>query len=370
MKIGVDATIVRGDRISGMERYTIELIKALAQISKDVRFQIFIHPNGHKFFQNLPDNFEILTSPFKNRILTEQVWLPYIINKSDVKLAHLTTLGPSFFIRKNSIITIHDAIPWKFKETLSRGMKYYYKPLLSYFVRKNSPKIITVSDSSKNDLKEIFTYCDNDINVIYIGRTQGFIRQSENKISEIKEKYSLPDSYILTYGTLEPRKNVKKLISAFREIKSEINEKLVIVGRRGWQEEFNIDKELEEDIYFTGFVEDVDLVKIVAGANLFVFPSLYEGFGLPLIEAQGCGVPTIVSNNSSLIEVGLNSTGYFNPNSEIEIGTSILKLLNDHTRMSELSQLGYKNVERFTWEKTALETLETYKEVLFGGKNG
>lgn len=366
MRIGIDATLVRGDRISGIERYIIELIMGLSKIAdKEVKFEIYIHPLGEVYFKNLPTNFKIKKSPYKNRIMTEQVWLPFIINKSTVDIIHLTTLGPSPLIKKRSLVTVHDAIPWKFPETLSKGMRFYYKPLLTHFIKRKYSKIITVSDSAKYDLSAIFKLNGEKIVKIYNGKSEHFKKSPLENIIKTKVKYNLPDNYILTYGTLEPRKNIKTLLEAFCSISDKINEKLVIVGRRGWVKKYNIPNDVKENIIFTGFVDDSDLVDIISGAKLFIFPSLYEGFGLPLVEAQSCGVPTIVSKTPSLLEISNNTSEFFDPKDKEEIGKKIINLLSNRTRLEELKLLGLKNSTRFTWENTCIQVLELYKRLFF-----
>lgn len=364
MQIGIDATLVRGNRITGIERYVIELITHLAKLNADISFIVFCSKNGIDHFRQLPGHFHLMASPFENRILTEQVWLPYAIRSTKVDLVHLTTLAPSLLINKKSILTVYDAVPWLYPETTTNGMKYYYKPILTSFIKRKNSMILTISNSAANDIINAFSLREERVRKIHIGVSNRFVKSSSQQIGEALDKLNINGKYILAIGTLEPRKNLVNLVKAFTHISKQINANLLIVGRKGWEKELSIPASLEDRIITTGFISDDDMIHILSGAEMLVFPSIYEGFGLPVIEAQRCEVPTIVSNCSSLPEITSQTSMYFDPYDIDDIGSKIVELYSKPELKESLVVQGLLNSKKFQWEETAFNTLELYKEVL------
>lgn len=360
MKIGIDATLVREDRISGVERYVIELVNNIAKVYKTANFEIYCQKSGLKYFNNLPQNFEIKVSPFSNKVLTEQIWLPIIINKSSINLLHLTNLAPSPLIRKKSIITIHDAVPWRYVSVLSVGMKYYCKPILTFFIKQKKPYIITDSEFSKNEISSLLHIEKGKISTVYIGKNKSFRKSDNESIDKIKKKFNITSNYLIVLGTIEPRKNLDRLLLAYEKIAGKISESLVIVGRHGWQKELKISKKIRDRVILTGFVQDSDLIPLISGARAFLFPSFYEGFGLPLIEAQSCGIPCIISNKTSLPEIAGDSVSYFDPFDIDSIAESIEKTLANPDKLIELSQKGFTNALKYSWINCAKQSFLIY----------
>lgn len=364
MNIGIDATIVRGDRITGIERYVIELINNLAKINHTDNFEIFCHRKGTKYFDSLTQNFTIKVSPFMDRILTEQLWLPIVIQKSSIDLIHITNLAPSYLIRKRSVITVHDAVPWRYRDTLSKGMKYYSEPILKKFLKYRHPNIITVSDFSKKEISSILKINENKIHTIYNGKNKKFSTVGSGFIKKVKNRYGIYDDYLITIGTIEPRKNLQNLIHAFEKISKKTSLKMVIVGRNGWQKDLEISENLNKRVIFTGFISDADLVPLIAGAIAFLFPSIYEGFGLPLIEAQSCGTPCIVSKESSLPEIAGKSAIYFDPFNINSISKAIENTINNPDLLNLLCTKGINNSKKYSWEKCAEESNTYYHNLV------
>lgn len=206
---------------------------------------------------------------------------------------------------------------------------------------------------------------DSLITVIYVGIDNSFVERSLQQSSEVKIKYNLPSKYILTVGTLEPRKNLNLLLKAFEMLrkKYDAEHKLVIVGRKGWQKSLSIKKELKDYIVLTGFVDERHLPIIYRLADLFVFPSIYEGFGSPILEAMACQTPVIASNISSLPEVGGNACLYADPYDPLDFAKKMSTILNDKNLYDDLIGKGKERIKRFSWRKTAENTLKVYEEV-------
>lgn len=237
---------------------------------------------------------------------------------------------------------------------------------MAKFSAKRADKIITYSDSTKKDVIEFLNINEKKISVIPLGVEEKFKPASEKEIKKIKADLGLPDNYIITLGTLQPRKNLEALIDAFARLKKDkaIPHKLVVVGEEGWNNERLLTKldrlDIAEDIVITGFIEDNQLPSLYSGATALVYPSLYEGFGLPVLEAMACGVPVACSNTSSLPEVAGEAALLFDPTDVDQIYSSMQELLSDDRLRNNLSEVGIKRARHFTWEKTAKQTLSLY----------
>ncbi|WP_019720329.1 glycosyltransferase family 4 protein [Heyndrickxia coagulans] len=369
MNIIIDLTVIRNKKqITGIERVAIESTKQLLTYLKNKSYKVFILCSKMGFeiakdeLTNIKD-FEKLIfkkSPFFNRIATDQIWLPLIINKLKPKFVYFTTLGVPLFNRYPFYFIIHDAVAWAMPETTSKGMKLYYKPLIAFAVKKkNLKKIFTVSHFSKKEIIK-YLHVDNEkIAVNYLGVKK--IPVTEIKlVTNVSNKGCM--DYIVTLGTLEPRKNLQNLINAFAILKSRYNYKgkLVVIGRKGWSGDLNIQDENNGNIVFTGFLEEKKMLDVLKKAKVYVFPSLYEGFGLPLIEAMALGVPIASSNQASLPEIGGNACLYFDPYKPEDMAEKINELLNSDSKREELKKKGFEIVKKYTWDahrKTLISTM-------------
>lgn len=263
-------------------------------------------------------------------------------------------------------------------------------------VRKNSglaEKIIADSASTRNDIVKLLNADESRVSTVHLAAEEAFRKLGPDELDiSLLEKFGITKKYILSVGTIEPRKNYVTLIKAFNYLKSSMkslknrNEKystaairnqtrnpgfdcqLVIVGRTGWLSEAAYTEyessPFKDDIIFVGRIDDSELVQIYNMAQLFVYPSIFEGFGLPVVEAMQCGLPVLASDTSSIPEIVDNKKLLFNPADEHEIAEKILKILSDGNLRVELSQMALKNAEKFSWEKTARKTLEIYRSVL------
>jgi glycosyltransferase involved in cell wall biosynthesis len=228
-------------------------------------------------------------------------------------------------------------------------------------------KIITVSQNTKDDLVEMFNYNPKKIKVIYNGVDNSYkIIDNKKLISEIKDKYDTGKDFLLYVGNIKPHKNIPVLLKALSNIDKQ--NKLVIVGKRdkAYDEIFDIidQNNLEDRIIFTGFVPDKDLILLYNAATLFVYPSLYEGFGLPPLEAMACGTPVITSNVSSLPEVVGYAAITVDPYNINGLAEEINKVLGNEVLQKAMIKKGIERAKEFTWEKTARETIRVYEEVL------
>lgn len=227
------------------------------------------------------------------------------------------------------------------------------------YIKRRANYYLTISQFSKNEIVSLLGVEPEKIYVIPCACSSHIAKvEEEEQLNRVRKKYDLPDRYILFVGNTNPRKNLNRLLKAYdmAKDKGEIAHQLIIAGDQGWK----FDRELalngvkhKKDIRFIGFVADEDMNALYSAASLFVFPTLYEGFGIPVIEAQTCGVPVLTSNVSALPEVGGDGAIYVDPYCEEDICDGILKVLQDETLRKKLVESGYQNRKRFSWKKSA-----------------
>lgn len=358
MRIGIDARSMSIE--GGVKNYIINLVNCLTKIDK--RNKYFIYYDSKKNFgtfkqKNVSEvvmvNKYRFTIPYwEQKILMERAI------KDNLDLLH----GPKNTIPINlpknikKISTINDMTPFLFPNEMSYLDTIYWKKFIPLSL-KRCDKIIAISKSTERDVKEIIPMVGNKIKVIYDG-------VNEKKFYSSKRK-----KFILLVGTLRPRKNLKRVLDAYSTIsKRNPDYKLLIVGKNLNQKKDLLEEisylNLENKVELKGFLTDRELKKLYSQASLYIYPSLYEGFGLPILEAQASGCPVITSNISSMPEVAGNGALLVNPYNVDEIAEAMNKVLTDDKLRKNLIKEGYKNIKRFSWEKTAKETLKVYEEVL------
>jgi len=325
------------------------------------------------------NNVKIVEIPFANRggickIIAEQFLLKKYIKQYKIDLLHST----SFVIPLNiknvpNIVTVHDLFYELFKKTIKPLQRIYYKLLFTTSI-KRADCIISNSNNTTNDIINILHIESSKVNTIYLGLKKTFTNFSDNESDRsLFNNLNLPKKYILYVGSLEPRKNLETVVRVYANIRHKCADKLVIVGASKWKtNELNrliTSLGIENDITFTGYIDDTILPYIYKSASLFIFPSLYEGFGFPLLEAMKMKVPIVTSNISSLPEVVGNAGILVDPTNVVEISVKVLQLLNDTVLRQSMIDLASKHCQQFTWEKTANETLKVYENVLMSCKN-
>jgi len=366
MKVGIISAAANQQSSVGISNYTYNLIKELNKLNTDEGFLFLINHQSDTFFTN---NKIIINNIFP--VLKTYAWYPYLIRKlrnRELDLIHNPAQVPTFFkLKQKYVITIHDLTPFITSSEAKFGRPLIYKLLLPRTL-KTADKIIADSNSTKNDLINYFNIPEEKIRVILLAADEKFRPLSNKEIKEAKQKYSLNFPFILYVGTLEPRKNIPTLIKAFYKLKKkDIINKLVITGKKGWKykEIFEtIDKlNLQNDVVFTGYVSDEDLPALYNAADLFVYPSIYEGFGLPPLEAMACGTPVITSNTSSLPEVVRDAGIMVDPSDVNGLADAMHEVLTNESLRANMVKKGLEREEMFSWEKCARETLEVYEEV-------
>jgi glycosyltransferase involved in cell wall biosynthesis len=378
MRIGIDIRCLGEGRRTGVEEYALNLLHNLFSIDKKNEYVLFL--NSFKKTGNAVLDF----SKYKNVSIKTFRWPNKMINflfwylnfpKIDKMLGGVDILFfPNIIFaaasRKTKVIlTVHDLSFEHFPETFSWKRRLWHWFINPRKLCQKADGIIAVSESTKKDIEEIYKIKPEKISVVYSGARSSFksIDRNDQKLLTVKEKYNLPYKFMLYLGTIEPRKNIVGIIRAYNQLRNikhpELAKyKLVIAGERGWKSE-KIFSEIGkspfgEDIIFTGFVADEDKPAIYNLASLFVYPSFFEGFGFPPLEAMACGVPVITSNNSSLPEVAGAAAILIDPDKPDEIYQAMKEILLSRNLQESLRKKGFEQVKKFEWKKTAEEFLK------------
>ncbi|HEX3032582.1 MAG TPA: glycosyltransferase family 1 protein [Bacillota bacterium] len=372
MKVGIDARAAIWYRGTGIGTYTYQLMRSLAGLRPPEFDFRFFWPGDE--YKDLDINDEkVFNSIEKSKDkFWEEVHIPARLSNEKIDLYHVPQNGIGLPQPKacKTVVTIHDLIPYVYPETVGRG---YLKVFLAQMpdIVAQADKIITVSHWSKKDIHRILEVPEEKIAVTYEAPEPIYRPIPKAEARDLaKTKYGLSKPYILYIGGFSPRKNVKGLISAFKQILPDLQEdiQLALVGRQA--REFNELQVLIEalnlvdKVVWTGFAPVEDLPHLYSGARAFVYPSVYEGFGLPPLEAMACGTPTICSNTSSLPEVTGNACLTCSPYDVSELAEALYQVLTKPELRLELREKGLIRAAEFTWQSTAEETLKVYREFL------
>jgi glycosyltransferase involved in cell wall biosynthesis len=267
-----------------------------------------------------------------------------------------------------TVLTVHDLIFKLFPEHHKRLNHLFLNNAMPLFVQR-ADAIITISESSKRDLIDHYGTPADKITVIYEAAAPDFTAPTPDDIARIREAFKLPEQFLLVVGTIEPRKNYSRLIQALMRLRQTYTDlKLVVVGSKGWLfEDFFqtiTDLNATEHVLFPGYVPDADLPAVYGAATVAVMPSVYEGFGLPVLEAMACGVPVASSNAASLPELGGEAARYFDPHNTEEMVAVLDEILSDSHLRTQLRASGLEQAAEFSWERTAQETLAIYRQFI------
>lgn len=357
MIIGIDAREAVG-RPAGKGRYVQQMLKHLPPSSPEDRFLCYV---GSKVpdisLRKNAEWCEISGSGLKwHRNAASAAG-----KECDIYFSTTSYVTPQF-LKIPCVMTVYDLITFKGFAVPQPRARLIERSTLSR-AAKRAGQIVAISQSTADDLAVMLPSVKGKITVTTLAAEERFKPQSAEAVSRIREKYGLPESYVLNAGTIEPRKNTTRLLEAYASLPSETRAAhgLVLAGKKGWQtdEIFQTLEIVKKDtpVHYLDFPSDEDLATLYVGATLFCYPSLYEGFGLPILEAMQSGTPVLCSNSSSLPEVGGDAVVYCDPLSVTDIATNLESLLNDPARLSELARLGLKRAELFSWGKTARQTI-------------
>lgn len=298
-----------------------------------------------------------------------QVQIAWYARRHNLVLVHDPTGAmPLFFTGCAKVATIHDVIPYVHPETSSRLDWLIYRFWLPLAVRRLDA-VITDSQQSKADIVQYLPVSPEKVTVIPCAANKRYRPMTIEEITPALARHGLDFPYILYVGSIAARKNLPRLLEAYAQLRQWSTQwRLVIVGARKWKSSPVYETvqrlNLAEYVHFTGYVEEEDLPALYNGADLVTFPSLYEGFGLPVLEAMACGTPVVTSNSSSLPEVAGDAALLVEPTDVAAIAAAMRQLLEDKTLALELRARGLARAAQFSWERTARETIAVYEKVL------
>jgi glycosyltransferase involved in cell wall biosynthesis len=365
MKIGI---MIRNlNEKGGINVYTRNLIENMLNINSAFQFVlIFPDPAFIGIFGSYPNVKEIAVKSF-NKIIWDQITVPRILRREKVDLIYNPKLSIPLFTHSKRVLMVHGAEQFAVKSAFKWYDRMYYQiamPLYGHF----ADKIITNTKMGIDDLSRYLHINKRKFDYAYEGVHKRFKVLKTKETDSIKLKYDLPDKYILFVGGLTPLKNFSRLALAFDTIADKYNYHLVVTGFKRFKFKDHIETveklRNKDKIHFCGFVPDEDLPGLYNLADVFVFPSLYEGFGLPVLEAMACGCPVITSKTGCTKEVTSDAALLVNPYNPIDIAEKIESLINNRELKEGLKIKGLNRVRNFSWEKCAKETLSIFESVV------
>ena len=382
MKIGFDGRYIFEEKggVAGLRQYSTRLLVAMAEVAPVNDYLLYLRqPVLSQTFAASPLSgshcLQTRVAAGHTRKLPTALWfqtaLPNALRHDQPDLLHCPDfLAPfwSFGRRIPTIITIHDLNVLRFPANFTTRTYWAWR-LQAQIASRRAALILTVSQASKHDIIKLLKVPAHKIRVTLEAADPNFEPSAPLEVVRIKKKYGL-EQYIFWVGSLMPQKNLERLLRAFALLKKNdsLPHKLVLGGQRAWgsQQYHNLIKELslEGQVLLAGFVPPADLAPLYSGADLFVFPSLYEGFGLPPLEAMACGTPVAVSNISSMPEVAGEAAVYFDPLDPTSIAAAMRRVLSNPSLSAELKNLGLARAATFNWHKTAQETLAAYESII------
>ena len=370
MHIAIDAHSV-GAQLGGNESYAINLIEALAEIDQVNSYTLYVtKQTAVDRFANRWPNFKVKRTLPHTPLVRIPLTLSKELRRHPVDVLHVQYTAPPF-APCPVVVTIHDLSFEHLPETFNRRSVAQLRFTVRRTARK-AARILTSSEFSRRDIIETYAINPDRIAVTALAAPTHFAPvENETKLKEIRESYGIERDYILSLGSIQPRKNLVRLIEAYlclRRIRRDSKlPQLVLAGKRGWldSETFHAaDREgCGRDILFTGYVPERDLPALYSGAISFVYPSFFEGFGLPVVEAMQCGVPVIAGNQTSLPEVVGDAGLLFDPFDTKALIDALIRVIDDSELRKMLREKGLRRAKDFSWRTTAQRTLRAYEEV-------
>ncbi|MCF7795282.1 glycosyltransferase family 4 protein [Patescibacteria group bacterium] len=392
MNIGIDVRTLMDKYYSGVSTYSFNLVQELLKLDKENNYFLYYNSAKKIKLPELSGEYKIIDTKYPNKIfnyILQKIFswpkIDRIIGGVDIFLApHYNFTSLSTNTKK--ILTIHDLSFLRYPNFFSKRKNFWHKAINIKKLARSMDIIVAVSENTKQDVVELLGVNKERVKVVYSGLESNFIELNNSTVSvdseiinkrnrEVKEKYKLPDKYILSLCNLEPRKNIETLILAYNKLRDDNfnknndidNLKLVICGAKSWKYK-NIFKTIKEskyrdDIIYTSYIENIDKPYIYKQAQVFVYPSFYEGFGFPPLEAMACSVPVVASFSSSLPEIIDKAGILVDPKSSDELSKAIENILLDKRLKDYYIEKGLKRVKEFSWQSTAKSYIEIFKDL-------
>ena len=367
MRVAIDARKLHD---FGIGTYIRNLLRQLARIDRQTDYVLLSGAQDMDVASQLGPNFRAVLEPSPNYSLREQLHVPWVLRRErpDVFHAPHYVLPPAVLCR--SVVTIHDCIHLMFPQYLPNKMAYAYARASMWAAVKRSDRILTVSEASKRDILHFFNVAPEKIVVVYNAIDDHFwLTPPDEEVARVRERYQLDHQFVLYVGNIKPHKNLVRLIESFAELRRTGFEelKLLIIGdeisklpslRRAVH-----GHKLHKHVRFLGYVSDDTLRVLYRLAALFAFPSLYEGFGLPPLEAMASGTPVVASHQSSLPEVTGDAAVLVDPYDVASIVDGMRRVLSDPTLAADLRRRGPERAREFSWSRSVAQTRTVYEQV-------
>lgn len=376
MRIGIEGQRLFRKKKHGMDMVALELIRNLQAVDTKNEYIVFTKRDEDRCLQSA-DNFGIVELKSAPYPVWEQVILPAAAKKANCDILHCTSNTAPLNTSVPLVVTLHDIIYLEKLSLLSKGFTNYqkfgnmYRRMVVPGVVKKCKKLITVSEFEKKRIVDFFKINPAKVEAIYNGVSAHFRPVPDQEtLSAIRKKYNLPERFFFFFGNTDPKKNTIGVLKALSLFLSKSEEKIPLVMLDFDREELARlisevgDQSLSEHIILTGYVPNTELPGIYCLSTIFLYPSLRESFGIPMLEAMACGTPVITSNTSSMPEVAGNAALFIDPFKPEQITEAIFKLLNDPAIKSGLIVSGFEQAQKFTWKNMALGVLNVYNEIM------
>jgi len=380
MKIGVDVRVLMDKQYSGISKYLAHLLAEVLRLDKDNEYRLFY--NSFKDISGRMKtwkrgNAELIATRYPNKVFNYFLQKMFCCPKLDRVLGGVDVFWSPHFnfssisVGAKKIITVHDLSFLRYPEFFSARKNFWHKCLKVKKAIREADAVIAVSQNTKNDIVELVGIGEEKVRVIYSGNNAKKISLDDEDRKKFDEKFRLEKPFILYLGNIEPRKNIANLIKAYNELRNQGREykdwQLILAGAPAWKNKKIFSQwnksDYKESIRFLGYIDDVEKEILYEKAGLFVYPSFYEGFGFPPLEAMSRAVPVICSNTSSLPEVVGGGALTINPFKVEEITDAMKLVIKDGKFRERLVVSGKSRSEDFSWQKTAEEYLKLFKEI-------
>ncbi len=378
MKIGIEGQRLFRKKKHGMDMVALELIKNLQEIDKENEYVVFVKPDEDSEALQETDNFKIVELDGGSYPMWEQSALPKAAAKEGCDLLHCTSNTAPVKSKVPVMITLHDIIYLESISIFKKSGTWYqkfgnmYRRWVVPKVVKKSKKIITVSKFERERIRKFFNFREDDqrLVAVYNGVSRHFNPVTDEAIrKEVRKKYDLPENYLFFLGNTDPKKNTEGVLKAYANYVEQADDPamLVMLDYEEWALNKVLadigKKDIRKHIYLPGYIVNTDLPAIYSMATVFLYPSLRESFGIPMLEAMGCGTPVITSNTSSMPEVSGGKAKIIDPYQPQQITEAIFELMNDPELRQKLVEDGLKQAAKFTWKNMAIDVKAIYEEI-------
>ncbi|MFB3897365.1 MAG: glycosyltransferase family 4 protein [bacterium] len=374
MRIGINTLFLVPGQVGGTETYLRGLIDGLSKIDNHNEYILFTNRENHDSIKVTASNFSKVQCKFyaRNRlyrVFWEQTLFPRLIKKKQIDILHSPGYVSPIKVECKTVVTIPDMQYWYYPQNFPKLRLWYWQ----YFIPRSAQKadaIITLSDNSKTDIVELLLIPEKKLTVTCpASKYHKSDLYPEIKVTQILRKYNIHSSFILSVGSLLPHKNLDQLIMGYAQLANIIKEQLIIVGlkRQSYailQEKIKQTNIESNRVMFLGYIPDEDLIALYQKARVFVLPSLFEGFGIPVLEAMMFGCPVVASNRTSIPEVLGDAGLLFDPENLQDMVDSIWKMLSNTEFRDKSIQKGYDRIRLFSWEQMARKTLIVYQDLI------